>query len=181
MAMRTNLQQRADRRSRELRRAIGHDFRQSREDQGIGQRTLARAAGIDPGHLARIESGTVAASLEVLERIAACLGGEVGVRYFPSAGSPLRDRIQAPIVETLLGLLHPTWKPFVEVVVHRPARGVIDVVLARPNEGTVVAVEVHSQIRRLEQLLRWSNLKRESLPTAELWPYLAAISPPATS
>src|SRR5918998_6909189 len=115
MAVRTKLQQAADRRSLELRRALGTDLRHAREDQGLGQRRVAQAAGIDPGHLARIETGTVAASAEALQRVAAALGGEVGIRYFPSAGSPLRDRLQAAIAEALVQRLHACWIPSLEV------------------------------------------------------------------
>ena len=60
MPTRTKAQLVADRRSRELRRALGIDLRHAREDQGISLRRVAHAAGIDPGHLTRIEAGTVA-------------------------------------------------------------------------------------------------------------------------
>lgn len=181
MGSRTKLQQTADRRSRERRRAIGVELRTAREDQGIAQRRLAEEAGIDPAHLARIEAGTVRASLEALERVAAGLGGDLGVRYFPNAGSRLRDGVQAAIVEALVARRHAVWASFAEVPVHRPARGVIDVVLARRDQPLVIAVEVHSQVRRLEQLLRWTSLKRESLPSADLWQHVAAGTSPTIS
>lgn len=64
----------------------------------------------------------------------------------------------------------------------RPARGVIDVVLARADLQLAVAGEVHSEVRRLEQMLRWGNQKRESLPSADLWRFLVASGPaPETS
>jgi transcriptional regulator with XRE-family HTH domain len=168
MASRKGVQVRADRRTAELRRALGAELRANRVDQGISQQRLADAVGIDRGHLARIELGAVGASLDHLERVAAGLGGDLSVRFYPGTGSTLRDRDQAAIVEALLRGRAPVWNAMTEVGVYRPARGVIDLVLSR-SDGTVVAVEVQSQIRRLEQLLRWANMKRESLPSSDWW------------
>lgn len=176
MGSRPRLQVVADRRSVEMRRAIGADFRANRVDQGVSQQRLADAIGVDRGHVARIEAGAAAASLGVLQRIAAGLGGDLSVRFYPGTGSMLRDRIQAAIVEGLVRSLGPMWRSSVEVAVYPPARGVIDLVVARSDDPTVVAVEVHSQIRRLEQLLRWTTLKRESLPSSEWWEVVAPES-----
>jgi hypothetical protein len=59
-----------------------------------------------------------------------------------------------------------------EVPVYRPARGRVDLVLYDPVEAVVVASEVHSQIRRLEQQQGWATLKAESLPSADFWRHL---------
>jgi hypothetical protein len=37
----------------------------------------------------------------------------------------------------------------------------------------VVASEIHSDIRRLEQLLRWASQKVEALPSAAAWPLIS--------
>jgi transcriptional regulator with XRE-family HTH domain len=169
MGSRPGVQLRAERRTAELRRAIGQDLLASRMDQGISQQRLADAIGLDRGHIARVEAGVAAASLDVLQRIATGLGGDLSLRFFPGTGSALRDRHQAAIVETLVARRAAGWRPALEVAVYRPARGVIDLVLARSDTGTVVAVEVHSQLRRLEQLIRWANLKRDSLPSSDWW------------
>lgn len=81
----------------------------------------------------------------------------------------LRDPIQARITEALVRILDRRWTRLVEVPVHRPARGVIDLVAHDQAAGIVVATEVQSELRRLEQQLRWSQLKAESLPSAEFW------------
>ena len=52
----------------------------------------------------------------------------------------------------------------------------IDVVLARPGD-IVVAVEVHSEIRRLEQQLRWPAEKAAALPSCEAWSMLSGGEP----
>ncbi|MGH2474820.1 MAG: hypothetical protein ACRDIL_06105 [Candidatus Limnocylindrales bacterium] len=72
------------------------------------------------------------------------------------------------MVEALLGALSPEWRAHVEVPVSRPARGVIDVVLERPASGLLVATEVDSELRRLEQQIRWSSEKAASLGSATL-------------
>jgi len=91
-------------------------------------------------------------SLEVLTAIGAVLGCDLSVRYFPGSGPRIRDRFQAPIVEALIGILDQSWVPQPEVPVMRPVRGVIDLVIRREIE--VVACEVQSELRRLEQVLR---------------------------
>jgi len=181
MGQRTKLQLAADQRARETTRAIGTELRRSREDQGIAQRAVATTAGIDRGHLSRIEAGLVEATLGSLARVAAALGGELSLRFYPGTGSRIRDHIQAGILEALLGDLHPRWKRFVEVPVYRPVRGVIDLVLHDATAAVVVAVEIQSELRRLEQLLRWSNQKRDALPSAQIWPTMAAENDPRIS
>jgi hypothetical protein len=72
------------------------------------------------------------------------------------------------MVETLLRSLSDDWKPHVEVPVSRPARGVIDVVLERRAIGLLVATEAYSELRRLEQQIRWSADKAASLGSSDL-------------
>ncbi|HET9346519.1 MAG TPA: hypothetical protein VFO05_12545 [Candidatus Limnocylindrales bacterium] len=87
------------------------------------------------------------------------------------------------MIEALLTLLPSDWERYVEVAVTRPVRGVIDVVLARPAAGRIVSLEAHSEIRRLEQQLRWATEKSDALPSSALWPALIGNStaPPAIS
>ena len=115
-----------------------------------------------------IERGLREPALETLWRIALALGGEVRLSLVPGAGVPLRDRFQAPMVETLLAATHPRWTRHVEVAVRTPARGSIDVVLTLPSDRLLVAVEVFSQIRRLEQQLRWTAEKAVALAATSI-------------
>jgi len=177
---RTKVQLAADRRTIEVRRALGAELRRNREDQGLRQRSVSVEAGIDRAHLSRIESGGVA-SLASLSRVAASLGGELSIRFHPGTGSRLRDHIQSAIVDALLRDLDPRWKRFLEVSVYRPVRGVIDLVLHDPTSRHVVAIEVHSEIRRLEQLLRWTREKRDALSSAEMWGFASADGLPSIS
>ncbi len=160
------------RRSRELRLAIGAEVRRLRLDAGPSQRRLAALAGIDHGFLSLIERGAREPSIAVLVAIADALGGSINVRLFPGTGPRLRDPIQARICEALIGVLDRRWLPLPEVPVYRPARGVIDLVLHDRSAQVVLAVEVHSQVPRLEQQLRWANEKADSLSSAEFWRFV---------
>jgi transcriptional regulator with XRE-family HTH domain len=154
----------------DLRRRLGQDLRRFRLDAGLSIRSVASAAGMDPSHLSLIERGLREPSLAALTAIAAVLGLDVGLRLYPTTGPTIRDRHQAPIVETVIRSLDSTWRKAVEVRVRSPARGVIDLVIVRE---AVVAVEVHSELRSVEQLIRWAADKAESLPSAESWPILS--------
>jgi transcriptional regulator with XRE-family HTH domain len=145
-----------------LRSQIGAQIRDLRSDAGISLRGLAEAAGVNYGFLARIEQGAREPSISVLAAIAEALGADLSVRMYLNTGPRVRDHIQAAIVEELLRIAHPRWQRLTEVPVYRPARGRIDAVLHDPRAAIVVATEVHSQIRRLEQQLGWANLKAES-------------------
>ncbi len=99
--------------------------------------------------------------------IADVLGADLAVKAYPGTGPRIHDRIQARIVEELIRVTKPRWRSYVEVPVYRPARGFIDVVLA--DAGLLVPSEVQSDLRRLEQQLRWSQDKVRSLESADLW------------
>jgi transcriptional regulator with XRE-family HTH domain len=169
----------ARRRATRVHRALGEEIRRLREDAGISRTALATASGIDLAYLCRIEDGRQRPTIDVLIRAAAVLGADLSVRLYPNTGPTIRDRHQARIVEALLGTLHPRWRPYVEVAVRHPSRGWIDVVLHEKREGVLVAAEIQSDLRRLEQLLRWFPEKVESLPSWEGWPHIEATGQPS--
>jgi transcriptional regulator with XRE-family HTH domain len=154
--------------------AIGEDIRAQRLDAGISQRLLAAAAGVDQSYLGKIEAGSLSPSIATLTAISLALGSDLSVRLYPNTGPPIRDASQALMSEALLKLVHRRWRRFVEVQVRRPSRGVIDLVLHEPAQLAVVALEVQSQMRRLEQQIRWGRAKAEALPSSDiaqsLWP-----------
>jgi len=156
------------RRMRDVLHGLGVEIRRQREDQGVSQAAVARAAGLSPAHVCAMEAATSQASLAALSNVAAALGARLDVRMVPQSGSPLRDHLQAAMIDALLRGLNPAWGRHLEVPVDRPVRGVIDLVLVRPDRRLVVAVEAHSEIRRLEQQLRWANEKARALLNSEL-------------
>lgn len=124
-----------------------------RTEAGVTQLRLAACAGIAQSYLWKIEHGQGQPSLETLTAIGACLGADLGVRYFPGTGPRIRDRMQAPMIEALLRCLDPHWRGMPEVPVPA-ARGVIDLVLTRERDRSTVVCECHSEVRRLELVLR---------------------------
>jgi transcriptional regulator with XRE-family HTH domain len=151
---------------------VGEDIRRLREDAGVSKTAVAAIAGIDRTYLTDIEDGRVGVSLESLNRVAAALNANLNLRLFPNAGPRIRDRFQAPMIEALLNVVAPAYERHLEVPVYRPARGVIDLVLALV--GRIISVEAHSDLRRLEQQLRWAAEKSDALPSSAIWPALAA-------
>ena len=148
---------------------MAEDLQRFREDAGMSKAVLARAAGVDPAYLGRIEDGGECPSLETYERLAAVLGADVSIRLYPNTGPTIRDRLSAPILEVLLSALDPRWRPFTEVAVRKPSRGWIDAALHDARAHTVLATEIQSELRRLEQLVRWHAEKAESLPSWSGW------------
>jgi transcriptional regulator with XRE-family HTH domain len=141
----------------------GEEVRRLRLEAGVSLRELSAVTGIHTSHLARIEAADVHPSIEVLTKIGVALGADLSIRYFAGTGPRLHDRFQAPMVEALIRVLHPRWVATPEVPVVKPARGVIDLVLDDRASPTTIASESQSEVRRLEQQVRWSAEKADGL------------------
>jgi hypothetical protein len=85
------------------------------------------------------------------------------------------------MVDAFLSSLPADWDRHVEVPVYRPVRGIVDVVIVRRATGRIVSIEAHSELRRLEQQLGWAAAKADALPSAALWPAIAAGDPPVAT
>ena len=178
----TRIQLAASRRATDVTRSLAEDLRRLREDAGVSQRALARAAGIDQSLISRLEAGLVRPSLDTCSSLATALGVDVSLRLFPNSGPAIRDRHQARIVEAVVAMAGRNWESSPEIGVRQPVRGWIDLVLVDRGAGLVVAVEVQSNIARLEQLLRWAGAKADALPSARSWPFgMRAEAPPDIS
>jgi transcriptional regulator with XRE-family HTH domain len=145
------------------------DLVRVREDAGISRGRLAAAAGVSRRYLDQIEAGGERPTLELYQRLASALGADLSPRIYPNTGPAIRDRHSARILELTLTGLHPRWVRFGEVAVRQPSRGWIDLVLHEPVERILIAGEIQSELRRLEQLIRWSGEKADSLPSWEGW------------
>ncbi|MET0772143.1 MAG: helix-turn-helix domain-containing protein [Candidatus Limnocylindrales bacterium] len=154
---RTRPQREGRRRARSEVEALIGTLRQAREDAGLSQRSLSIAAGLGPTAVRQVEGGDHEPSIGVLARIAAVLGGELSVRYYPGAGPRIRDHLQAAMLDALIDVRHGRWTASPEVWVTSPVKGVIDLLL---SDGTTrVVCEAHSQLRRIEQQVRWLGAK----------------------
>jgi transcriptional regulator with XRE-family HTH domain len=179
--MRSQLQIQADDRAIELRRRLAREFRRLREDAGLTRTAVATAAGIDPTAITKLEAGEFHPSLELYVRVAAALGADLHCRPYPATGPPIHDRHQARIAEILLAMLHARWQLDPEVAVRRPARGFVDAALFDPRAVTVVATEHESDLRRVEQLIRWSMEKAASLESSDRWQEWSRFGDPTVS
>lgn len=166
---RTRLQLDTDQRTEKIRQRLAEDLQRLREDAGASRSAVARSAGIDRSVVAKIERGILAPTLETYGRVAAALGADFAARIYPQSGPAIRDRHQVPMAELVLGSLHARWSPAPEVAVRRPVRGWIDLVLHDPLAHALVATELESSLRRIEQLLRWSTEKALALPSSNGW------------
>ncbi|MEX1346025.1 MAG: helix-turn-helix transcriptional regulator [Candidatus Limnocylindrales bacterium] len=163
----SRIQREGTQRALDLRHRVAGDIRRAREDAGLSQRALARAAGVSASTLQALERGRYDPTTEVLARVGLTLGMDLSVRLYPGTGPLIRDRHQAAMGEALLGILEPRWHPSPEVWVRRPVSGVIDLLLepSDPSEP-LVATEVQSELRRLEQQIRWAHAKSDALAEA---------------
>jgi transcriptional regulator with XRE-family HTH domain len=167
--MQAGVERRARAAAERVRRTAGADIERLRLDAGLPRTRLADAAGLDDSFLRRVEQGSVSPSVETYASLAAVLGADLAVRLFPNTGPAIRDRQQAGILEALLAVKHARWHAYPEVAVRKPSRGWIDVALHDPRQRTIVATEIQSELRRLEQLVRWSEEKAVSLPSWDGW------------
>lgn len=153
------------RRQQRLRANVGAQILELRLAAGITQRALAFACGIHPAHLSRIERGLARPSVDALVAIGASLGADLGVRYFPGSGPRIKDRIQAPMVEALIRILHPRWIRLPELAVPK-ARGFVDLALGLRDADAGIECEAHSEMRVVDELLR--RQVEKTLALAEL-------------
>jgi len=171
---RTKLQLEADRRAEVARRLLAEDLRRFREDAGLSQRLVASVAGVDASLVSRVESLDAHPSIEMYARIVAALGADLHVRAYPNTGPALRDRHQVRMGEILRSQTQLRWSTVPEIAVRRPVRGWIDLVALDAAADLLVATELESTLRRLEQLIRWHAEKAAALPSSDAWARLVA-------
>lgn len=167
----------ANRRATRIHRNVGDEIRRLREDAALSRRLLASAADVDLAFLCRIEDGKERPSITTYSKLATALGADLSVRLFPTTGPGIRDRHQARILEALIDYVGPRWRVIPEVAVRSPARGWIDAVLHSEADGQLVATEIESDLRRIEQQLRWFPEKVASLPSWEGFGHFSLSAP----
>lgn len=134
-----------------------------RLDASVSMRALAAVTGVHPSTISRVEAGLIQPSLDLLIGIGIALGADLSLKYFEGAGPRLHDRFQAPMVEGFLRALDPRWTVELEVPISHPRRGIVDIVLNDRGGPVDVAGEAYSDLRRLEQQIRWSAEKADGL------------------
>jgi transcriptional regulator with XRE-family HTH domain len=157
------------RRARQTESRLVQQYVQLRLDSGVAQRVLAREADVSPSSVSRFEAGLSHPTIEWLTRVGTALGADLAVGLYPNTGPPIRDRWQAPMIEALFKALGSGWRAFPETPVTGAVLGVIDAVLVNAAARVVVAVEAESELRRVEQELRWATQKADALASSEWW------------
>lgn len=163
---RTSLERDAARQAREIARRVGSELRTAREDAGLSLTRVALASGLSKSRLHDIEAGNCQPRWETTARVAATLGLRIGVGLYPGSGPIIRDHLQASMIGALLAITHERWQRRLEVAVYRPVRGVIDLVLDARDERVTICDEAFSELRRLEQQVRWSHVKADALASS---------------
>ncbi len=173
-----NLERRIKVRQTDFRKALAEEVRRVLDTEGISLRALGAAVGVDPSQLSRFLRGAGGISQDALVAVATGLGHDLSVRLFEATGPRVRDHIQAVMIAALLAVLHARWIARLEVAVYRPVRGVIDIVLQDRETWELVAGEGHSQLRAVEQQLRWAGQKADALESAKGFPWTPAAFEP---
>jgi transcriptional regulator with XRE-family HTH domain len=93
-------------RGRELVATLCREIRTARIDRGLTVREVARACGISPSALSRIERGLIVrVPLVVLAQLLSVVGLELSARAFPG-GEPIRDAGHAQLLRSFRARLH---------------------------------------------------------------------------
>jgi transcriptional regulator with XRE-family HTH domain len=149
---------RGRRRGRYLRIELGRELHESRLSAGLSQAAVARAVGIHPATVGKIERALfVGVSVERLAELFAVVGHEFGARAYP-AGAPLRDAAHLALMERVRRRASDGWHWRYEVPVGLAGDSrAWDAVLERP--GLRLALEAETRLRDVQALLRRIDLK----------------------
>lgn len=160
---RSTIERNAARNASEISHRIGAMLRTARGDAGLSLAQIAVASSLSKSRLHDIAAGTCQPRWETIGRVGAVLGLRLSVALYPGTGPLIRDHLQTPMIGELIAIAHARWRRTSEVAAYRPVRGVIDLVLDDSPEGAIVACEAQSQLRRIEQQIRWSRAKADAL------------------
>lgn len=148
---------------------IGRLFRMSRFRRGWTQTELARRAGISPTVVSRIEGGQASRyRLAVVQRHGDALGLRVELGVVGRGGETVRllDEEHAAIVEYVARLLRDAgWMVDAEASFnHFGDRGRIDLLAFHPDSGTLLIVEVKSEVTNLQDLFGSLDVRERIAP-----------------
>lgn len=150
-------------------RYVGRVLRSMREDRGLRQADVAKAAGVSQSAVSRAERG-VLGDLRVgaLERMAIALGGSLSIeiRSPGGAASRLVDRVHAALVDRVVAAL-AGWEVALEYTFnHFGERGSVDVLAWHAASRTLLIIEVKSAFTDLQAMLMSMSRKLRLVPDA---------------
>ncbi len=145
-------------------RALGRRFRVVRHHLDLRQADVGEAAGLSQDVISLVEVGRIEdVSVRALRRHAAALGGELRIelRYRAAELDRLLDEGHAALVGAVSARLRDLgWevRPEVSFAVYGE-RGAIDVVGWHAESGTLLVVEVKTELVSIEETLRRHDTK----------------------
>jgi transcriptional regulator with XRE-family HTH domain len=163
-----------------LAHKLGREIRAARRSRGMSQRDVAALAKTSQPTISRLEHGSAETTIGTLAAAGAAIGLDLSLRLFPTDRSPLRDRGQARMIETILQRSSTLWHPATEVAVAADPsdRRAIDLVLASALE--VLAIEVQREFADLQSETRQHLAKRDVLQMHERRPVRYVLALPDT-
>ena len=145
-------------------RELVDDLRSRRLALGRSLDTVARAIGLSPSLVSRIERHDIRwPRADHLAAMAAALGLDLRLAAYP-AGEPIHDRVQLRLLEAFRARLHPatTWRAEVGLPI-RGDRRAWDAVAIAPDRGWT-GIEGISRMGEVDGVLRRVDLKRRDDP-----------------
>ena len=155
-------ERRIDRARRETEQALAHvgrDIRQARLEHDLSQETTARAAGVSPSAVSRLERGVAKqVPLDVVARVAIVVGLVLSIRTFPKAAA-IRDAAHLALLARLRAILPAIARWQTEVPLPNPGDLRAWDALIR-LAGVLIGVEAETRVRDAQSLQRRLALKR---------------------
>ena len=161
VASREDPADRGGRRAWNALRSVASELRDARVGAGLSQLDIARAVGVSPSQVSRIERGVKTdVSIVLAGRLCGVVGLDLSVRTY-AGPMRLRDRAQLPMLHRFSTRLGDPWRWRHEVTL--PVVGdqrAWDAVGKHRETGLQVWVEAESRIHDVQSLLRRLELKR---------------------
>lgn len=164
---------------RQLRRTcvrFGEEIREIRLRAGISQAALARAIGVSRSVVCRMEKGNPEVSARTRARAVSATGGDFRISVYPGGAPLIHDAAHAAIVEAVLCVCGPGWRPTLESPVPGPGRRSTDIRLDRldplgradrldglDRPGDIVLMEIETRVRAFEAIIRACAEKRAAV------------------
>jgi transcriptional regulator with XRE-family HTH domain len=160
-------------------RRFGVELRIARMAAGLSQAAVARLAELSQTEVSRAERGALDVSLDARCRLVAATGHELSLRLYPVATVSLRDSGQLAIAQVIVGAVHPSWRPRLEVPVGDGSLRAADLVLERAEQ--VIQIEIERALVDIQAQLRAAELKRQALAQTRGRPVALVIGVPDTT
>jgi transcriptional regulator with XRE-family HTH domain len=147
---------------RELRRTafrFAEDFRELRLRIGVSQRAVAEAIGVDPSVINRLERADPSVGPVIRARACAVLGADFRMQFYRERSALIYDAAHARLVDRVVAMVGRGWRTELELAL--PGRRSVDAGFF--SRHAIVLTEVESRLRRLEEIQRELQSKRESV------------------